>query len=515
MKQKLLVLLTILCLLYPNYTNAIKIKIITKAEALKLEREVSRTEIFNHFWEILNDKVPKSFKYIDLDFFDVKEDTLLYESLQRLVYLDMIRNWDFSINSERKMNLYTFYKLSWKVYWLDFLSWKTKKDFLDKNTTFSDLWDIKKIADADINNFQFKSDNSSLLNKKAIFSDVYSTIMSQHYDKDDFDKEKIIYWAIEWLAKWTDDKFTTYFPPTESKEFYDSLNWEFEWIWSYVDMEKPWEVKIVSPISWSPSDKAWLKGWDIIIKVDQKEISEDNSLKEVVSWIKWPAWTKVTLTIRRWSTTFDVEVTREKILIKDIEFKSINRNTFYLEMKSFWDNTWVDFRNALDALKEEKNVNKIIIDLRNNWWGYLDQVVDMLSFFIEKDETTAVVKYKWDSIVYKSKWYDVVDFTKYEIIILQNSWTASASEILIWTLNDYYPELVVIWEKSYWKWSVQSVRSYHDWSSLKFTIAKWFTWKTETWIDWIWISPDIELEFDIERYQSKDFDNQLDKAIRY
>lgn len=136
----------------------------------------------------------------------------------------------------------------------------------------------------------------------------------------------------------------------------------------------------------------------------------------------------------------------------------------------------------------------------------------MLSYFIEKDKPTAIVKYIDKTKTFSSKGYDLIDFSKYKIVILQNSGTASASEILIWTLKDYYPNIEIIWEQSYWKGSVQVMKPYIDWSLLKYTIAKWFTWLTETWIDWIWIKPTIELEFDLEAFKKNWFDNQLNKA---
>ncbi len=203
---------------------------------------------------------------------------------------------------------------------------------------------------------------------------------------------------------------------------------------------------------------------------------------------------------------------RWKIIIKDVEYKLLKNNTFYIGIKSFWNNVTENFKKSLELLKNNWRIKKVIIDLRNNWWWYLWEVVNILWYFIPAWEPVAVVKYQDDLKKYYSKGIEFIDFSKYKIIVLQNSWTASASEILIWTLKDYFPKLVIIWEKSYWKGSVQSIKSYIDWSSLKFTVAKWFTWKTETWIDWIWITPDIELEFDIEKYKKYEIDNQLEKA---
>ena len=107
--------------------------------------------------------------------------------------------------------------------------------------------------------------------KQKIFTDVYDTLLTSHYDKDKLTEDKLINSAIDWLTKWTDDKFTTYFPPTEKNNFDADLNGKYEWIWAYVDMETPWEFKIVSAISWTPAEKAWLKWWDIVT-LDRKSV---------------------------------------------------------------------------------------------------------------------------------------------------------------------------------------------------------------------------------------------------
>jgi len=137
----------------------------------------------------------------------------------------------------------------------------------------------------------------------------------------------------------------------------------------------------------------------------------------------------------------------------------------------------------------------------------------MLWFLVPQSEKTAVVKYiDWDNNFY-SAWLNLINLNTYKVIILQNSGTASASEIMIWTLKDYFPNIITIWENTYWKWSVQTMKDYSDWSSFKYTIAKWFTWKTQTGIDWIWFKPDIELEYDFDLFKNEWKDNQLEKAI--
>jgi carboxyl-terminal processing protease len=189
----------------------------------------------------------------------------------------------------------------------------------------------------------------------------------------------------------------------------------------------------------------------------------------------------------------------------------LSDDTYYIQIRSFWDHVTTDFKKSLDELSKKSWVKKVILDLRNNWGWYLESVADMLSYFVPLDQPTAYVKYINQEQNFLSDWYDLVDFKKYRLIILENSWTASASEIMIWSIKDYYPEATIIWEKSYGKWSVQTVKPYIDGSSLKYTIAKWFTWKTRTWIDKVGIKPDIELELNMEDFK-KWLDNQLDKA---
>lgn len=509
-KNILLKIVSILLIIILNIssTNAIKITI-----SSDISKEITWGEAFNFYSTFIDENIPESYKYINLNFKWILKDSKVYNSLQKLVYYNLINNSETYIRKGKNISWYEFYKIVEKIFELEIINSdnveKLKNRIANKGD-FTLASEIIKNKELEITNYL--RDTKSIEYKKEIFSDVYSTILNSHYNKDNITEEDVITWAIEWLTKWTEDKHTVYFPPTESKNFYDVLNWEYEWIWSYVELEKPWVVKILSPIKGSPSEKAWLKWWDIILKVDWTEIEKNNSLQEVVSWIKWPSWTTVILTIKRWDNIFDLEVVRAKIIIKEVEFEKISYDTFYIEIKSFWENVSKNFTQALQALKKEKRIKKVIIDLRSNGGWYLWEVSDMLSYFVEKWESTAIVKYLKQEQKYTSKWYDLIDFNDYKIVILQNSWTASASEIMIWTIKDYYPDTTIIWEQSYWKWSVQTVKSYADWSSFKYTIAKWFTWKTHTWIDLIWITPDINLELDIEKYNKYETDNQLEKA---
>lgn len=516
MKNLITIILFSVFLININYVNAWTLnttKVTITPVSEKIENEVSREDIFNFYADYYKKEVASSYKYIQVNYLDIQKWTDLEDSLKVLIYLDLISNpsIDFKINNT--LDAWSFFRLSEKVLKIKINDFETETELKNRNVSKKDLEAVKNfISEAPVT-LETKSSSREVKQKLAIMQNVYDTITNSHYNKDNIDSAELIDSAIEWIARWSEDKFTVYFPPVESESFQDSLSGDYEWIGSYVDMEKPWAVRIVSPIPGSPSEQAGLKGWDLVIKVDDREITEENSLKEVVSWIKGPAWTIVTLTVNRDWKIFNLDVTRARIVINNIDSEKLNTTTQYIQIKSFWEHVSSDFKEAINSFKDDKNINKIIIDLRNNWGWYLTEVAEILSYFIESGETTAIVKYHDSTKTFISKWYDLIDFKDYNIVILQNSGTASASEIMIGTLKDYYKDLELIWEKTYGKWSVQVMKSYTDWSLLKYTIAKWFTGWTQTGIDLVWIEPTIELEFDLENYKENWFDNQLDKAI--
>ncbi len=484
----------------------------------KLDQEPSRWVVFEFIADHILTNIPESYNYIELYYVDIKKTDKSYKNMQKVVYTWAIPNKKSKLNLKSKINAHQFFTIIRYITWYDFISDVNSNILKSRNVKVSDLIMVKSVIESPEENYPdslesyldiFQTQEEK--EKMKIFFDVYYTMIFEHLESEKLDKNNIIYWWIEGLANWSWDKYSVFFPPSEAKDFNDSLSWEFEWIWAYIDMEKPWILKIISPIVWSPAEKSWLKWWDIIVKINDFDIIKSTTITEAVSKIKWPAWTKVKLIILRDGNNFEIEVIRDKIIIKDVEYKKINNDFFYIQIKMFWEKVFDEFTNSLDELKKSQ-VKKLIIDLRNNPWWYLEQATSMLSYFIEKWEKTAVVKYKDYDINYYSFWFEKIDFKDYQIFILVNTWTASASEIMAWTLKDYYPNIKIIWENTFWKWSVQTIKTYYEWSSLKYTIAKWFTGKNQIWIDKIWIKPDIEIVLDEETFK-KWLDNQLDYIL--
>ncbi|MDD5769712.1 MAG: S41 family peptidase [Candidatus Gracilibacteria bacterium] len=475
--------------------------------------EVNREIIFKYISKDVLTDIPNSYKYINLNFIDIDKKSQNYEYVQKLVYADLIQNNNIKLNLNLKLNSYLFYKILEKESGYNFINSSNINVLKSRNTTNFDLFVASSIIPT------FKKDKENLLKifggdqqKMEIFQDVNKTILNDYYDSSKINQNDLIYSSIEGLAQGSKDKFTSFFPPSENKDFQETLSGEFEGIGSYVDMEKPGELKIISPIAGSPSEKAGLKGGDKIIKINGIEITKDTTLSDSVSMIKGPAGTKVVLDILRGNEKLQIEIIRQKIIINDVEYKIINNDFFYIQMKIFGDKIFSQTSKAIDELNNHKEIKKVIIDLRNNPGGYLDQAVNLLSLFIGKNNPVCYVKYKSSDYFYNSYGYNKIDLNNYEVYILVNSGTASASEILTGTLKDYFPNIKIIGEKTYGKGSVQTIKSYTDGSSLKYTIAKWFTGKTKTGIDGIGIYPDIDLPLDVEKFKTGE-DNQLNYIL--
>lgn len=338
------------------------------------------------------------------------------------------------------------------------------------------------------------------------FWTVYDIIKSEYFDSKIIDNNKLLESSISGLVNWLWDKHSNYLNIEENKNFNESLAWDFEWIWAVVEPHPMW-VTIDMIIKGSPAKNSDLRSWDLIIKSNDISL-EWLTLVDAVNNIKWPAGTKVILEIiREWEKNIiKKELTREKIKIPSVDFEKFDNNTGYISINMFWDETSLEFQKAITELKD---TSWLIIDLRDNWWGYLLSAVEILSNLIENWEILVVTKYSDENTneVYKSinSW----EIYKWKIVILINENSASASEITAWALKEYQ-KAIVVWKKSYGKWSVQEPFELGDWSMLKLTVAKWFTPKWVN-IDQDWIIPDVEISFLDEDYKNA-YDRQKEEA---
>ena len=375
--------------------------------------------------------------------------------------------------------------------------------FLTSVLTFFLLWVFlaEPISNFYVKNFKKTNINLFDTQKKDLdlnkFWEVYSLLKDKYYSLNWIKKEDLVEGAISWMVNAIWDKHSEYMNKKEAKSFNDALSWDFEWIWAVVEKTPIW-VKIDRILKGSPAKKYWLLKDDIITEANGEKL-EWLSIWEAVEKIKGPAWTKVKLKIlRAWEKEIlEKEVTRAKIKIPTVEIKEFdeNKDIWYIALNMYWETSSEEFKKALQNFKDKKG---IIIDLRDNWGWYLQSAVEILSNFVENWKELVEVKGKniLENEVYKSAW--IWDKYSWKIVILINWNTASASEITAWALHDY-KKAILVWTKSYWKWSVQEPFVFDDGSQVKFTIAKWFT---PNWlnIDKDWIKPDIKVEFKKQDY---------------
>jgi carboxyl-terminal processing protease len=341
------------------------------------------------------------------------------------------------------------------------------------------------------------------------FWDAYKILQTKFVDPSKIDDQKVIYGAIEGMAKSLGDPYTDFFDPQQAQRFQQDLSGSFEGIGVEVGIRKS-QLTVIAPMAETPGQKAGLKPGDIIVKINGKDASQ-LSTEEAVNLIRGPKNTSVTLTIFRdgWTDTKDFKITRQTIIIPDIKWTLKNGDVAYIQIYQFNDTLTSDFTKiALEILKSP--AKKIIIDLRNNPGGYLNTANDVAGWFLQSGQTVTIEDFGDSRAKQYYKAEGNSDFVNYPTVVLINEGSASASEILAGALRDNR-KIKLIGAKSFGKGSVQEVATLHDGSFLKITIAKWLTPNGNS-ISEVGLEPDIKVaETDKDIAQLKD--PQLDKAL--
>lgn len=341
---------------------------------------------------------------------------------------------------------------------------------------------------------------------------IYTLLQESYYDSEKLDIQKMQENALKGFVDAIWDPFTVYLTPDENKIFDEWMHWsqEFEWIWAVVTKKDDW-VMIEMVLKWSPAFKAWLKPLDMILEIDW-ESTQPLWLNDAVMLIRWEKWSEVVLTIYREESEealLKVPVIRDEISVPSVESELIEyqwKSLLYITISIFWDDTVSLFENAI---KQNLWVDWVIIDLRWNGGWYLPSAVTIASHFLPKNEIVTTGKYSiFDNEVFRSSWFKTLQDTP--TVVLIDSMSASASEIIATALHERAWALLV-WETTFGKWSIQTLHSNEDWSSIKYTIWKWYT-PNDANVDGQWVKPDYEVALDINAYVGSWVDSQLDRA---
>ncbi|MDO5386324.1 MAG: S41 family peptidase [Pseudomonadota bacterium] len=234
-------------------------------------------------------------------------------------------------------------------------------------------------------------------------------------------------------------------------------------------------VKVVSPIDDTPAHKAGLKPGDYIVNIDGQPVV-GMTLNDAVDKMRGKIGSKVKLTIRRFNQKpFDVTIKREEIKIQTVKSSIKSEDVAYVRITSFSDNTDKMVEKAVkDAKKKLKgNLKGIILDIRNNPGGLLDQAVSVSDLFLNQGEIVSTrSRNEEDTVKYNAKKGDIAD--RLPIVIIVNDGSASASEIVAGALQDH-KRAVILGEKTFGKGSVQTVIPLGKHGAMRLTTARYYT----------------------------------------
>ncbi len=337
------------------------------------------------------------------------------------------------------------------------------------------------------------------------FVSTYNTINNSYYKK--ISKDKLLDAAIEGMLSSLDDPYSEYMNKTDSTEFNETVNGEYDGIGITIISDND-EVKIVSVFDNSPAKKVGLKAGDKIAAINDENVANKNT-EQITKLIKNSK--KVKIKVIRDNEEKEYTIKKGTVDIPSVTSKMIDKDNKigYISISIFSSNTYKEFNKALEKL-EKNNMKALVIDVRNNPGGHLDQVSDIIDLFLNKND----VMYQIKNNKKKKKVYAATNSKrKYKIAVLINKNSASASEILAAALKDSYNSSVV-GVNSYGKGSVQKQYKLANGSSIKYTVKKWYTPKGES-IDKKGVEPTevIDQSEDYFNDPSIDNDTQLQKAI--
>lgn len=347
----------------------------------------------------------------------------------------------------------------------------------------------------------------------SLFWDVWSLVKENYVNIENVEEQNQIYGAIAGMVEALGDPYSVFMNPEESEQFESSLDGELQGIGAELTIEDG-RLVIVAPLKDSPAEEAGLLPGDHIYLVNGEPTSE-MTLWEAIMNIRGEPDTQVTLTLLREGVEEPIEITitRQEIQVPSVELtyhKEEGKTWAHLAIYQFGDDTYNEFEAAVQDLLLN-NIDGLVLDLRMNGGGYLDISVEMLSEFFADERTGVIVKRRNATDEY-IKTTGGGRLTELPLVVLVDEGSASAAEILAGALQDYKRGLLM-GEQSFGKGSVQELKSLSDGSSLRLTIAKWYT-PNERSIDDTGITPDIQVSMEPSAIDTES-DIQLNAAFQY
>lgn len=339
----------------------------------------------------------------------------------------------------------------------------------------------------------------------------YKEIIDNYY-LGEVDETKLEEGAIKGYIEGLGDPYTEYISKEDMKDYLDDTMGNFVGIGIYMVQNTQYDkIQVLSTIKGSPAERAGIQAGDLILTVNGVEY-KGSEMSTASNNIKGEEGTTVKIELLRGNQSLKFDIKREKVKVNQVEGKVLTNNIGYIQFTSFDETTANDFKSKFEELNKQ-GIKSLIIDLRNNGGGIVDQALEITDFMTDKN---SVLLYEVDKnnseTVKKAKIDPIINMP---IIILTNENTASASEILAGALKDL-GKAKTVGTTTYGKGVIQQILKLKDGSGLKVTIEEYQTPNRKK-IHKVGIEPDekVELPESVESLLNvkENEDTQLQKAI--
>lgn len=363
-----------------------------------------------------------------------------------------------------------------------------------------------------VNGFSEEGKDEELKN----FIKEYKNIITNYYDKDAIDEEKLLSAALKSILDelGLNDKYSTYMTDEDYKQVNITLNGKYEGFGISAYKEKEDGYIIVSSVfEDSPAKKAGIEEADLILSIDGKSTTEMTT-SDFSNYVLNSDKKEFIVKIKRDKKDFEVKVIKGNVEIKSVDSKIIerdNKRIGYIGLGIFASNSYGQFKTNLEKLEKE-GFDSLIIDLRGNTGGHLTEVTQIISLFLDKRHVIFQLQ-KDDN---KTKYYSTgTEDKKYPIIFIGNELTASASEVFIISLKENL-DAKLVGMKTYGKGTVQELVNLKNGDQYKITTKKWLSPKGNWINDTEGIEPDVKVQLNKTYINNpvEQNDNQLEEAIK-
>ncbi len=306
--------------------------------------------------------------------------------------------------------------------------------------------------------------------KLDIFAQVLTQVENNYVEH--VDDTKLIYGALQGMTR-SLDPHSVFMPPEIYRQIKAETQGQFGGVGVEVELRDGW-LTVVSPLEGTPAQRAGLKPGDQIRAIDGKT-TEGITMYQAVKRMRGPRGATVTLTIRRpgLDKPFAVKIKREIIKIISVSSRMLRPGIGYVRLKNFQETTEPELKKALVELERKATLRGLVLDLRNNPGGLLDQSVRVVDLFV-KAGLIVRTKGKGGRVLDEEKAHIKGTYSGFPIVCLVNGGSASASEIVAGALQDHR-RAVILGSRTFGKGSVQTIIDLEDGSGLKLTVARYYT----------------------------------------